>query len=62
MSEKHNEPRVISENWFRLISFVDARVPNGEIKVKIINSQPTKLLDIKEDIRFDKELPNLDRK
>ena len=45
----------ISESWVRFVRFCQTRVPNGDIKIKVVNAQPTKLLEVKPDVRFDKE-------
>ena len=45
----------ITPAWIRLIRFCQTEFPNGDIKVRIVNCQPTELLERKEKIRFDKE-------
>lgn len=45
----------VPESWVRLVRWCQVAFPNGDIKIKIVNSQPTKLLEYKPDIRFDKE-------
>jgi len=47
---------VVSPSWIRFIRFCKTKVPNGDIKIKIVNGEPTRLLEKKEDIRFDKEI------
>lgn len=44
----------VSPPWVELIKFCDSEFPNGELKVKIVNSLPTDLLEAKRKIRFDK--------
>ena len=44
----------VTDAWVRLIRYCSTDLPHGEIKIKIVNSEPTKLLDAKPDVRFDK--------
>lgn len=55
--DQDQEPRIITEDWFRFINFVENYFPNGILKVKIVNSRPVDLEDWKLKIRFDKDLP-----
>jgi hypothetical protein len=45
----------VSESWVNLVFWCQNEMPNGEIKVKIVNGQPTELLEKKERVRFDKQ-------
>lgn len=47
-------PIQVSDAWKRLIQFVQKEVPYGEIKIKIVNSNPTTLVEHKRDVRFDR--------
>ena len=49
-----NERIRIPEPWFNLIQYCVNKFPNGELRIRIANGCPTKLLDQKPDIRFDK--------
>ena len=46
----------VSESWLRLIRWCLLECPHGEIKVKIVNGEPTTLLESRRNIRFDKPL------
>ena len=46
----------VTKNWIRLIRYVQVNIPFGSVNIKIDHAQPTKLLDYKQDIRFDKEM------
>ena len=63
MSPKNNNDYLIpeleiriSQSWVRLVRFCQAEFPNGDLKVRIVNGQPTELLEQKPRIRFDKEV------
>ena len=45
----------ISDAWIRFIKYCQQRLPYGDIKVRIVNGEPTDLLEEKEKIRFDRE-------
>lgn len=47
----------ISMSWIRLIRFVQASLPHGQLCIKIVNCEPTDLVKehTVERIRFDKE-------
>ena len=45
----------VSESWVRLVRYCQVNFPNGELKIRIVNAQPTELLEQKAKIRFDKE-------
>ena len=46
----------VSRDWIRLIKFVTAVIPNGEMTIRFVNGQPAKSIGVpKPDIRFDKE-------
>ena len=49
----------VTPSWVRLIRFCQVDVQHGDIKVKIVNAQPTKLLDYSREIRFDKEMTSV---
>lgn len=53
VSTAEGEIRIIREEWFNLILFVEEHIPHGDIKIKVIDGVPRKLLDVKQDIRFD---------
>ena len=44
----------VSRNWIRFISFCRDQCPHGNVNVRILNGEPTKLVDVKREIRFDK--------
>ncbi len=46
----------VSMSWLNLITFCQGSLPYGDISVKIVNGQPTELLDKKEKIRFDRSV------
>ena len=50
----------VSESWIRLIRFCQVELPHGDLKVRIVNAQPTELLEAKRKVRFDREqtIPN----
>jgi len=52
----------VTHAWANLILYCKREIPHGDIHIKIVNGQPTKLLDQKKDIRFDKPntLPNIE--
>ena len=45
----------VSQAWIRMIRWCQVNLPNGELKIRIVNAQPTDLLEHKRRIRFDKE-------
>ena len=45
----------ISESWVRLVRWCQTSFRDGELRIKVINAQPTDLLDMKRKIRFDIE-------
>lgn len=45
----------ISQSWVRLVRFCQVEFPHGDLKVRIVNGQPTELVEAKRKIRFDKE-------
>ena len=50
----------VTPAWIRLVRYCHSTMPHGDLKVKIVNGEPTKLLETKPDYRFDKPgmLPN----
>ena len=42
-------------SWIRLVRYCQTEFPNGDLKIRIVNSQPTELLEEKKKVRFDKE-------
>jgi len=45
----------VSPAWIRFIQYCKVEAPHAEVKIQIANGQPTKLIDIKKNIRFDRE-------
>lgn len=45
----------VSRAWLNFITYCQGSFPHGEISVRIVNGQPTELLDKKERTRFDRE-------
>lgn len=45
----------VSKAWIRFIRWCQVSFPYGTVTIQIVNAQPTKLVDKKQDIRFDKE-------
>lgn len=45
----------VSRSWIRLIQYCRTSCPFGTLTIKIVNAQPTVLVDRKVDVRFDKE-------
>lgn len=45
----------VSKNWLRLIRYCQVELPHGEIKIRIVNGQPTDLIEEKRKRRFDRE-------
>lgn len=45
----------IPGSWVRFISYCQTEIPHGDMKIKVVNGQPVKLLESKPDIRFDKD-------
>ena len=45
----------ITDAWKRFILYCQREVPHGEVRVQIVSGEPTRLLDLKKAIRFDKE-------
>jgi len=46
----------VTPAWVRLVRFCQTEFPNGDLKIRIVNCQPTELLERREKIRFDKEM------
>ena len=44
----------IPASWLRLIQYCQTELPHGELKVRIVNGEPTALLEAHRAIRFDK--------
>ena len=58
MSNQNQQQQIeirVSESWIRLIRFCQVELPHGDLKVRIVNGQPTELLEAKRKVRFDKE-------
>lgn len=45
----------VSKSWIRLIRFCQTSFPFGDLTIRIVNAQPTELVEKKPKIRFDKE-------
>ena len=43
----------VSDAWKRLIRYCETQLPFGELTIKIVNGEPTSLVDFKPNIRFD---------
>ena len=37
----------VNESWIRLVRYCQTQLPFGEIRIKIVNAEPTKLIDSK---------------
>ena len=50
----------VHESWINLVQYCRDQLPYGDIKLRIVNGQPTELLEQKAKIRFDKQpsIPN----
>ena len=44
----------INYAWANFIQYCRLKIPYGQIKVQIVNGFPTRMLDEKPDVRFDK--------
>ena len=44
----------IHESWINLVRYCQEQIPFGDIKIRIVNGQPTQLLEQKPTVRFDK--------
>lgn len=44
----------ISTAWANLMLYARTEIRHGQIKIKIVNGQPTELLEEKKNVRFDK--------
>ncbi len=51
----------ISQSWINLISYCQEKFPYGDLTVRIVNAQPTDLLESRPRVRFDKvsTIPNI---
>ena len=45
----------VHESWINLVQYCRDQIPFGDIKIRIVNGQPTELLEQKAKIRFDKQ-------
>ena len=45
----------IHESWINLVRYCQDQIPFGDIKIRIVNGQPTELLEAKAKVRFDKQ-------
>jgi len=45
----------VHESWINLVQYCRDQMPFGDIKIRIVNGQPTQLLEQKPSIRFDKQ-------
>ncbi len=52
----------VSKPWLRFIYYCQKTVPNGDVGVKIVKGQPSKLSTAMRDIRFDRDydFPEID--
>ena len=48
----------IHESWINLVRYCQEQIPFGDIKIRIVNGQPTELLESRPRVRFDK-LPSI---
>ena len=46
----------VPESWIRLVRYCQTEFPNGDLKIRVVNSQPTEMLESKPRVRFDKEM------
>lgn len=46
----------VSKAWINLVHYCQTKFPYGDLTIRLVNAQPTELLDKKPKIRFDKEL------
>ena len=46
----------VHESWINLVSWCQNQMPFGDIKIRIVNGQPTELLEQRAKIRFDKNV------
>ena len=46
----------VSPAWIRLIRYCQVELPHGDLKIRIVNAQPTDLLEVKPKVRFDREM------
>ena len=44
----------IHESWINLVRYCQEQIPFGDIKIRIVNGQPTELLESRPRVRFDK--------
>ena len=51
----------LSLAWRRLIFYCQNQLPFGEITVRVVNAEPTALLDFKPNVRFDLPLSSTHR-
>ena len=51
----------IHESWINLVRYCQDKFPYGDLTIRIVNAQPTDLLDQKPKVRFDKTptIPNV---
>ena len=45
----------VHESWINLVQYCRDQIPFGDIKIRIVNGQPTDLLESKPRVRFDKQ-------
>jgi hypothetical protein len=59
MSSKEQDLSVleipVSKSWIRMVQWIRTSAPYCTATVKFINGEPTTLISVKKDIRFDKE-------
>ncbi len=46
-------PLLMTEPWRNFILFCKHKFPHGKLTLQIVSGQPTKLLKMEQDIRFD---------
>jgi len=46
----------VSNSWKRFIFFCQNEIPYGDVSVRIVNGEPTDLLECNPKVRFDKPL------
>ena len=46
----------VHESWINLVHWCQEQMPYGDIKIRIVNGQPTELLEQKARVRFDKQV------
>lgn len=60
-SEEELKRLTMSLAWRRLIAYCQTQLPYGELSIRVVNAEPTVLIDVRPSVRFDIPLTSYPR-